>query len=253
MMACFTTVRALRDSNHRPLLIAEDVHKAYGPTPVLQGLSLQLAPGEVLGLAGTNGAGKTTLLRLVAALTMPDSGRITVAGNDTTCRADLVRQQVGTLFHQTYLYEDLTPEENLRFWSTMTGRVLDTDALTAIFARLGLTPYRQQRVRTLSHGTKKRIALARVMLGQAPVLLLDEPYSGLDAPATATHDDFLAEHRRQGGSALLVSHHLAALHRVCDRLAVLAEGRLVLTTTTGEISVAQLQAELVAASTKEVM
>lgn len=155
--------------------------------------------------------------------------------------------------HQTHLYEDLTPEENLRFWSTMTGRVLDPEALTAIFARLGLTPYRQQRVRTLSHGTKKRIALARVMLGQAPVLLLDEPYSGLDAPATATHDDFLAEHRRQGGSVLLVSHHLAALHRVSDRLAVLAEGRLVLTATTGEISVTQLQAQLVAASAREVM
>lgn len=91
-MACFPAVRPLpRDSNHRPLLIAENVHKAYDPTPVLQGLSFRLAPGEVLGLVGANGADKTTLLRLVAALTMPDSGRIMVAGDDTTCRADVVR------------------------------------------------------------------------------------------------------------------------------------------------------------------
>jgi heme ABC exporter ATP-binding subunit CcmA len=252
MMTYVPTVHPLsRDCDHRPLLIVEEVHKTYGPTPVLQGLSLQVTPGEVLGLVGANGAGKTTLLRLVAALTMPDSGCIRVLGNDTTHRADAVRQQVGTLLHQSHLYEDLTPEENLRFWSTMSGRELDPEALTATFARLGLTPYRQQRVRTLSHGTKKRIALVRVMLGQAPVLLLDEPYSGLDASASAAHDELLDAHRRQGGSALLVSHHLAALHRVCDRLALLAEGRLVLLATTAEISVTQLQSELVAASARE--
>jgi heme ABC exporter ATP-binding subunit CcmA len=239
------------NSDHNPLLIVEAVHKAYGPTPVLQGLSLQVMPGEVFGLIGGNGTGKTTLLRLVAALGAPDRGRILVAGHNTAGQAEMVRQHVGTLFHQTHLYEDLTSEENLRFWSTMTGQVLDNEALTAVFARLGLSSYRQQRVRTLSHGTKKRIAMARLMLGQAPLLLLDEPYSGLDAQATAAHDDFLAAHRRQGGSALLVSHHLAALHRVCDRLAVLAYGRLVLTAATGEISVAQLQAEVVTASARE--
>jgi heme ABC exporter ATP-binding subunit CcmA len=232
-------------------LIVEEVYKAYGPTSVLRGLSLQVMPGEVLGLLGANGSGKTTLLKLVAALGMPDKGHITVAGYNTASQPDEVRQRVGVLFHQTYLYEDLTAEENLRFWSLMSGQTLDADALTATFARLGLMPYQRQRVRTLSHGTKKRIALARVMLRQAPLLLLDESYNGLDASAAAIHDDFLAAHRHQGGSALLVSHDLAALHQSCDRLAVLADGRLAITVAAGEISLPHLQAEVLAVSAKE--
>lgn len=239
------------NSNHNPLLVVDEIYKAYGPTSVLRGLSLQVRPGEVLGLCGANGSGKTTLLKLVAALGMPDRGRITVAGHDTASQAEAVRQQVGVLFHRTHLYEDLSAEENLRFWSLMSGQVLDTAALTATFARLGLTPYRQQWVRTLSHGTKKRIALARLMLRRAPLLLLDEPYSGLDVPAAAMHDDFLAAHRRQGGSALLVSHHLAALHQSCDRLAVLAGGRIALTVAARELSLPHLQAEVLAVSARE--
>ena len=153
-----------RNGNNNPLLIVEDVDKAYGPTSVLRGLSLQVMPGEVVGLLGANGSGKTTLLRLIAALGMPDRGRITIAGHDTASQADAVRQRVSVLFHQTHLYEDLTAEENLRFWSLMRGQTLDADALEATLARLGVTSHRHQRVRRLSHGTKKRMALARVML-----------------------------------------------------------------------------------------
>jgi heme ABC exporter ATP-binding subunit CcmA len=233
------------------MLVVEEVYKAYGPTSVLRGLSLQVMPGEVLGLLGSNGSGKTTLLKLIAALGLPDRGRIIVTGHDTASGLHAVRQQVGVLFHPTYLYEDLTVEENLRFWSLISGQTPDTDALTAILLRLDLTSSQNQRVRTLSHGTKKRIALARVMLKSAPLLLLDEPYSGLDARIAAIHDDLLVAHRRQGGSVLLVSHHLAALHQVCDRLAVLAGGRIVLTVAAGEISLPHLQAEVFAVSAKE--
>ena len=240
-----------RNGNNNPLLIVEDVYKAYGPTAVLRGLSLQVMPGEVVGLLGANGSGKTTLLRLIAALGMPDRGRITIAGHDTASQADAVRQRVSVLFHQTHLYEDLTAEENLRFWSLMRGQTLDADALEATLARLGVTSHRQQRVRRLSHGTKKRMALARVMLQPTPLLLLDEPYSGLDMRAAAVHDAFLVAHRDQGGSVLLVSHHLAALHQRCDRLAVLAGGRIALTVAAGAISLPHLQAEVLAASGKE--
>lgn len=120
-----------RKDRHPAPLVVEEVHKAYGPTPVLQGLSLRLSRGEILGLLGANGAGKTTLLKLVAGLGMPDHGRITVAGRDTDSQAAAARQQVGVLFHQTHLYEDLTAEENLRFWSRMSGQTLDTAALSA--------------------------------------------------------------------------------------------------------------------------
>ena len=240
-----------RNGNNNPLLIVEDVDKAYGPTSVLRGLSLQVMPGEVVGLLGANGSGKTTLLRLIAALGMPDRGRITVASHDTASQADAVRQRVSVLFHQTHLYEDLTAEENLRFWSLMRGQTLDADALEATLARLGVTSHRQQRVRRLSHGTKKRMALARVMLQPTPLLLLDESYSGLDMRAAAVHDAFLVAHRDQGGSVLLVSHHLAALHQSCDRLAVLAGGRIALTVAAGEISLPHLQAEVLAVSVEE--
>jgi heme ABC exporter ATP-binding subunit CcmA len=242
---------AYYSTHHNPLLVVEDVYKAYGPTPVLRGVSLQVRPGEVVGLLGANGSGKTTLLRLVAALGLPDRGRITVAGHDTVSRPDAVRQQVRVLLHQTHLYEDLTAEENLRFWSLMRGQPLETAAVTATFARLGLAPYQHQRVRTLSHGTQKRIAWARLMLQPAPLLLLDEPYSGLDVHAAALHEDFLGEHRRQGGSVLLVSHHLAAVHQSCDRLAVLAGGRIALTVAAGEMSLPHLQAAVLAVSDKE--
>jgi heme exporter protein A len=242
---------AYHSTHHTPLLVIEDVYKAYGPTPVLRGVSLQVLPGEVVGLLGANGSGKTTLLRLVAALGLPDRGRITVAGQDTAARPDAVRQQVRVLLHQTHLYEDLTAEENLRFWSLMRGQPLATAAMTATLARLGLAPYQHQRVRTLSHGTKKRLAWARLMLQPAPLLLLDEPYSGLDAHAAALHEEFLDEHRRQGGSVLLVAHHLAAVHQSCDRLAVLAGGRITLTVAAGDLSLPHLQAAVLAVRDKE--
>src|SRR5262245_674763 len=200
--------------------------KVYGASVALRGVTLQVPAGSVLSLLGHNGSGKTTLLRLVGTLIRPTAGSGRVGGHDLVRDRDEVRRLVGLVGHGTQLYDDLTALENLAFAAALDDKPRDRHAAEAALARVGLEAHAGMRVRELSTGMRRRVALARVMLRRPRVLLLDEPFAGLDQDGSKRLEEYLGEFRAEGGAALLVTHSLPRGLALGDSVAVLAAGRL---------------------------
>jgi heme exporter protein A len=200
--------------------------KAFGYKLVLRGVDLAVGPGELVALVGPNGAGKTTLLRILATLSRPTGGVVRIAGHTLPGQAHLARRQLGVVLHQTLLYDNLTAEENLRFYGQMYG-VPDLPARAAqALERVGLAARRRDQVRTFSRGMQQRLALARALLHGPRVLLLDEPYTGLDPDGAAVLDGLLRGLAAQGCALLVSIHDLPRALALSDRIAVLARGKI---------------------------
>ena len=202
------------------------LRKAFGAHVVLDDVSLEVRPGEAVALVGPNGAGKTTLLRILATLLRPSRGTARVASYDCAQETERVRAHVGLLAHGTWVYEDLTPLENLKFWATLAGLPRGLDALHGALAAVDLDRVADERVRTFSLGMKRRLALARVVLARPPVLLLDEPHAGLDQRAGKWLDGHLGGFKAVGGAILMTTHSFGRGLGVADRIAILTAGRL---------------------------
>lgn len=200
--------------------------KVYGAQPALVGLSLAVPAGSVLTVFGPNGSGKTTLLRLLATLIRPTAGGGRIGGHDLVAEREAVRRLVGVVGHGTQLYDDLTATENLTFAQALAGAPPDRQTLAAALARVGIEAQGDARARELSSGTRRRLALARVMLRRPRVLLLDEPFAGLDQESMKRLEEYIHGFRAEGGAAIVVTHSLARGLAVADRVAILAGGRL---------------------------
>ena len=192
--------------------------RRYGRTTILAGLDLTLQGGEVLLLLGPNGAGKSTLLRILAGLARPDRGTVHVAGRPVA----EARRQVGFLAHDSLLYADLTVAENLAFAARLAG--VGGEAVEAAIAQAGLEGRRDTLVRHLSRGQSQRAALMRSILHRPGLLLLDEPYTGLDAPNAARLTALLRAHRDAGGAAVLVGHRPDEGWEAVTRVTMLSGG-----------------------------
>lgn len=210
------------------MIQAEHLRKTYGRTVVLDDVSLELGAGEGLTLLGPNGTGKTTLLRIVATLLRPTSGRLRVAGADAVEEPDAVRGAIDMVGHGSWVYEDLSALENLRFWAVMGGHDAGHARLRAALEEVELEASADQRARTFSAGMKRRLALARVLLGRARLLLLDEPFTGLDRAGRKWLGEFLLSFKARGGALVAATHSFDAGVGVADRVAILAGGRIVL-------------------------
>ena len=206
---------------------ATGVRKDYGDRAVLRGVDLSVPWGEIAVLFGANGAGKTTLLRILAGLTRPDSGDIHIAGRLMRRQGNAARRLVGFLGHQTLLYNDLTCRENLRFYGQLYG-LKNADRRIAAHSGTAepVRPGRPPGAHSLSHGMQKRLAMARAILHEPALLLLDEPESGLDATSVATLGAFLREWAASGRSALLTTHSEQVGLAWASRTLLLAGGRL---------------------------
>lgn len=216
--------------------------RAFGAKPVLRGVSLSVARGHCLTLLGPNGAGKTTLLRVLATLSLPDAGRAHVAGYDVVRDAAALRRVVGYVGHQPHLYDELTATENLVFFARMYG-LRDAGARARkLLERVGLLGRAADRARTLSRGQLQRLALARGILHEPRVLLLDEPDTGLDEAAIALLRELVEERKSQGRTTLLTTHHLERGLALGDDVAVLARGRIGYTERASALDVDQLRA-----------
>jgi len=202
--------------------------KSFGSTPVLSDVNLELDAGKCLALLGPNGAGKTTLLKILATLLRPSRGSVRVAGHDGLRDVEAVRRCVGLLAHGSYIYEDLTALENLRFWATLAGLDASPERLRGALARVELDALAQERARTFSAGMRRRLALARVLLGAPALLLLDEPFDGLDQRSKKWLEEFLLAFKGGGGAVLLATHSFGRGLGIADRVAILASGRIVL-------------------------
>jgi ABC-2 type transport system ATP-binding protein len=218
-----------------PVVRVSGVRKVFGLVAVLDGVSLDIRAGEAVALLGANGAGKTTLLKILATLLRPTRGTATIAGHDVVRAPEAVRPLLGVVAHGAWVYDDLTGRENLKFWATVGGLDARADDLTAALAGVGLERAADARVRTFSAGMKRRLSLARVMLARPRVLLLDEPFAGLDQRARKWLEGRLEAMKAAGAALLMVTHSFGRELGIADRLAVLAGGRIALDTARGTL------------------
>jgi heme ABC exporter ATP-binding subunit CcmA len=224
-----------------PVIRVVGVRKVFGLAPVLDGVSLDVHGGEAVALLGANGAGKTTLLKILATLLRPTRGTATIAGHDVVRAPESVRPLLGVVAHSDWVYDDLTARENLRFWATFGGLRANAADVSAALAGAGLEQVAAARVRTFSAGMKRRLSLARVILARPRVLLLDEPFAGLDQRAKEWLESRLGALKAAGASLLMATHSFGRELGVADRLAVLAGGRIALDTTHGSLGPEDIQ------------
>lgn len=211
-------------ASREPVIEADRVGKSFGRTPVLRDLSLRVAGGEVVAIFGANGAGKSTLLRVLATLYRPTSGTLRLFGS-----ADFgpsTRRRIGLLAHQSFLYPDLSARENLIFYARMHRLPHPEDTADRWLARVALDDVGSRPVRFFSRGMEQRLGLARALLHQPELLLLDEPWSGLDAGAADILTALLASLRQEGRSVVASTHDFERGLAIADRAVILHRGRV---------------------------
>lgn len=219
-----------------PALEIQDLRKSFGK-PAVNGLDLEVRPGEFYMLLGPNGAGKTTTLRMVSGLLKPDSGSISVFGIDAIAHPVAAKQIVGWLSDEPMIYDKLTPMEYLEFvaglWSVepslAEARALD------LLGWLGLTDQANERCEKFSRGMRQKVALAGALVHEPGLIILDEPLTGLDAGAARLVKDVLVDNVRAGRSVLMTTHILEIAERMADRIGVISGGRLVAEGTLDEL------------------
>jgi ABC-2 type transport system ATP-binding protein len=218
-------------SDTSPAVLASDVVCQFGRIRALDGLSLRVMPGTVMGIVGPNGAGKTTLINVICGLVRPSRGAVQVLGSDVLGHADAVRARIGVLPQETALYDELTPLQNLRFAAALYD-VADADArIDAVLDIVGLSMRARDIVRGFSGGMQRRLAIARALLHDPPLLILDEPTVGVDVEARHQIWAHIRSLRAGGRTVILTTNYLDEAEALCDRVAILRAGQLVVEDT----------------------
>jgi sodium transport system ATP-binding protein len=220
----------------------DGLQKAFGKAREVQavrGVSFAAPVGAITGLLGPNGAGKTTLLRMIATLVVPDAGRARVGGLDVVADRYAVRTRIGVLSDARGLYPRLSARENVRYFGRLhglSGRELE-QRIDTLFATLGLADVADRRSAGFSQGEKMKVAIARALVHDPDTILLDEPTNGLDIMSVRTLRDELRALRAQGKCLLFSSHVMQEVAALCDRIVVIAHGRVVAAGTADELIV----------------
>jgi heme exporter protein A len=209
-----------------PLLTVADLRKSYGGVEALRGVSFTLDQGDFLCLFGPNGAGKSTLLKLIATLLRPSSGTVQVLGFDQEEHPEAFRAELGLVSHQSYLYDDLTALENLEFYGALYAVVDPRGRAEELLRQVDLFARRHSPVSEFSRGMQQRLAIARALVNDPSLLLLDEPYTGLDEHAATLLRRQLAELHRRDRTIVMVTHNLRRGFESATKLGILARGRL---------------------------
>ena len=212
---------------NKPAIAATDLSRRFGQIRALRGVDLRLERGQRLALFGANGAGKTTLLRILGLGLAPDSGSLTIAGLDPKKEARRARSRIGWLAHASLLYRDLTARQNLEFWGRLYGIEEPGRRAEQLLNEMGLDAYVDEPAGILSRGLSQRLSLARALLHDPALLLLDEPFTGLDPYAA----DALRQRLQETGSAetsvVLATHRIDDGLALTDRWIVLTRGKIV--------------------------
>ena len=209
-----------------PPIVAEGLRRDFGGVPVLAGLDLTVDAGELVVLMGANGAGKTTLLRVLATLLRPSGGSLRIFGEDASRRPPAARRRLGHVGHESACYPDLTGQENLQFYAELHGVPDPAGRIADLLRWAGLEGAARRPVRVYSRGMAQRLALARALLHGPELLLLDEPFSGLDPAGTTRLQTLLAELRLSGHAIVLSTHDIERVAPVATRVAILHRGRI---------------------------
>ena len=207
------------------VLEARGLVREYGPAVAVAGVDLDLEPGEFLAIFGPNGAGKSSLLGMLSGALRPTAGSVRVMGRDLGTADAGWHRHIGVLSHRGFLYGQLTVEENLRFYGTLYGLTDLEERIPERLRRVDLDKRAGSRVRALSHGMRQRLSLARALLHDPDLVLLDEPYTGLDPSAAALLRGVLTELRDGRRTVVMVTHNLHEGLEMATRVAVQVGGR----------------------------
>ncbi len=218
--------------------------KTFGQRVVLRGLNVTINEGDFITLMGANGVGKTTLLYLIATLSKPTGGQIFINGYNLADSASQLRRFIGLVSHKTLLYDDLTAEQNLRFYAQMYDVPQATQRIETLLNQVGLWGRQHDQVRTYSRGMQQRLAIARAMLHNPPILLLDEPDTGLDLYAAKRLSDLLMAVGATQRTIIMTTHNLEWGISMGNRLLILAKGKVSYDVPRQNVTTAQVQEQL---------
>ncbi len=220
-----------------PLLRLIRLSKRFGPVTAVRDVDLDIYDGDFVTILGPNGAGKTTLLRLIASLTRPTSGELLFFSDPQRPHRD----RVGYMSHQSLLYNELTGYENLLFYARLYDLVTPANRSWDMLERIELEKARDQRVRGYSRGMKQRLALGRALLHEPQLVLLDEPYAGLDQHGSRLLSEILRSLKEENRTILLITHNFDEGLRLCNRIIIQHEGRVVYRASGDELDPGRLQ------------
>ncbi|MYA17466.1 MAG: ATP-binding cassette domain-containing protein [Gammaproteobacteria bacterium] len=222
------------------MIEVEGLVKRFGKVEALRGVDFAAADGQITGLLGPNGAGKSTTLRILCTVLKAGGGTARVGGIEVHDDPMAVRRRIGVLPHNSNLYGNLSARENVAYYAALQG-LRDPALTTAVdrtVARLGIEPFAHRRAKGFSQGQRLRVALARALVHDPGTLILDEPTNGLDVMATRVLRDVIRERRNSGSCVLFSSHIMQEVAVLCDRIAIVAEGKVVVDGTAAEIRAA---------------
>ncbi len=217
--------------------------KHFGTLRAVDGVSFTAEPGEVFGLLGENGAGKTTTLRMLSTVLRPTSGTASVNGHDLVTAPEEVRRQIGVVSSEPGVYDRLTPREHLYYFGELHDLPRPEIARRAeeLFGLLGMQDIADRRAGHLSRGMKQKVALARALITDPPVLLMDEPTAGLDVTSARVVEEFIIQARATGKTVIFSSHIMSQVEKLCNRVAVIHRGRIVALGTVAELKSRSMQ------------
>lgn len=214
--------------NDNVVVQADRLVKVIDQRPILRNISLTMTAGSYVALLGANGAGKSTLLKILATLLPPTQGQVSLFGQVASRTNVELRRRIGLVGHQVMLYRDLSAVENLRFFARLYG-LSDVEArCRESLERVGLEKRAADAIKVFSRGMLQRLSIARALLHDPDLLLADEPFSGLDAPATQSIERLFEQLNNDGKTIVLVTHDIEQGLRIAERAVVLRDGKIVL-------------------------
>jgi len=219
-----------------PLVMAKSLTSRYGPIRAIDGIDLSLDRGDFLTVFGPNGAGKTTLLRTLACLVKPTTGSLALFGFDPRAYPDQVKRRLGLIAHTGLLYGGLSARDNLIFFARLYDLPEPARRADAMLDEVGLSDRADDMVRTFSRGMQQRLSIARALIHDPELVLLDEPYTGLDQHASRMLRAILEQVRGKGRTVVMVTHHLEEGLEVSTRLAIMTRGRIAWEASAGTLS-----------------
>ena len=211
-----------------PLITCDGLEKSFGEVRAVRGISFEVKSGEIFGLLGPNGAGKTTCLRMLATLLKPDAGHASICQLNVVEHMERVRKLLGYQTGDTRLYERLTPVEFLRYFGELHGmeRSKIEERINEMIDVLGIEEYKSRLCGSLSTGQQQRVGIARALLHDPQVLILDEPTNGLDIISSQFLVDFLKQERARGKAIVVSTHIMGEAELLCDRIGIIHHGEL---------------------------
>ncbi|NSL52233.1 heme ABC exporter ATP-binding protein CcmA [Calidifontibacillus erzurumensis] len=209
------------------MIVIEGINKTIGEKAILRNINLQIKQGETIGLIGPNGAGKSTVLNIISGLMKPSSGRIKIFGKQLKEHPLEIKNKIGFLSHDSFLYDHFSPLENLKFFAKLYGFEVEERKVKGLIREVGLAYFMHEPVRSFSRGMIQRLNIARALIHDPDILLLDEPHTSLDQQAIQILNRFISKMKKRGATIIMVTHDLKEAFHLCDRILFMKDGTII--------------------------